>query len=326
MLRWAILGTGFISNTVVDAIALSNDSRVDVVAGRDAGRVAAFAVAHGISRHCVSYNEAINDPDIDAVYIGTPNHEHHRLAIAAAAAGKAVLSEKALTTTMDSAHELADAVRDRIFFVEGLMYLSHPLHARFVEVLSDDRTGTITAVHGRYAANIAHLVNPLGRGTIYNIGCYPASLLHLTIQTAFGDKAFAKRTMTGAGTLTPDGTVGSATASIKFANGVLASLSSTDDYGMTHSFSVLTTTGELRFNTNPWLPLAGANLLTWAPYDGEPETIEVMSEHDAFFHQTKLVERCVAAGQTEADRPSPRLADSLEIMELLTTWEALCLT
>ena len=51
-----------------------------------------------------------------------------------------------------------------------------------------------------------------------------------------------------------------------------------------------------------------------------------MSEHDAFFHQTKLVERCVTAGQTEADRPSPRLADSLEIMELLTTWEALCLT
>ena len=32
----------------------------------------------------------------------------------------------------------------------------------------------------------------------------------------------------------------------------------------------------------------------------------------------------VAAGATEAERPSPRLADSLEVMELLTTWEELC--
>jgi predicted dehydrogenase len=326
MLRWAILGTGFISNTVVDAIALSSDSRVDLVAGRDTDRVASFAATHNIPRSCVGYENAINDPDINAVYIGTPNHQHHQLAIAAAAAGKAVLSEKALTTTMASAHELADAVRDRVFFVEGLMYLSHPLYPRFVKLLSEDRIGTITAVHGRYAANIAHLVNPLGRGTIYNIGCYPASLLQLTIQTAFGEEVFAQRTMTGAGTLTPDGTVGSATASIKFANGVLASLSSTDNYGMDHSFSILTTTGELRFDTNPWLPPAGDNLLTWAPYDGDPETITVMSEHDAFFHQTKLVERGIAAGHTEATRPSPRLADSLEVMDLLTTWEALCLS
>lgn len=326
MLRWAILGTGFISNTVVEAIALSDGSRVDLVAGRNTERVAAFAAAHGISRSCVGYESAINDPDIDVVYIGTPNHQHHHLVTAAAAAGKAVLSEKALTTTMASAHELADAVRDRVFFVEGLMYLSHPLYARFTELLSDDRIGTITAVHGRYAANIARLVNPLGRGTIYNIGCYPASLLHLTIQTAFGEEAFAQRTMTGAGTLTSDGTVGSATASIKFGNGVLASLSSSDDYGMAHSFSILTTTGELRFDTNPWLPSAGDNQLTWAPYEGDTETITVTSEHDAFFHQTKLVEQGVAAGHTQAIRPSPRLADSIEIIDLLTTWEALCLT
>jgi predicted dehydrogenase len=326
MLRWAILGTGFISNTVVDAIALSTESRVDMIAGRNADRVAAFAATHDIARTSVGYDDAINDPEIDAVYIGTPNHQHHHLVIAAAAAGKAVLSEKALTTTMASAHELTDAVRDRVFFVEGLMYLAHPLYTRFVELLSDDQIGTITAVHGRYAANIAHLVNPLGRGTIYNIGCYPASLLQLTIQTAFGEEAFAHRTMSGAGTLTTDGTVGSATASIKFANGVLASLSSTDDYGMAHHFSVLTTRGELRFDTNPWLPTARDNILTWTPYEGEVEAITVTSEHDAFFHQIKLVERGVAAGRTEAMRPSPQLRDSLEIMDLLTNWEAHCLT
>ena len=325
VLRWAIVGTGFISNTVVEAIAACTGSRVELVAGRDATRVAEFAAQHSISRTCVGYEDAVTDPDIDVVYVGTPNHAHHPVAAAAAAAGKAVLSEKSLTTTMATAHELVDAVNDRVFFVEGLMYLAHPVIERFVELLDDERTGTVTAVHGRYAADIAAVVNPLGRGTIYNLGCYPTSLLHLTMQTAFGEAAFATHELTGHGTRTPDGTIGSATASLRFANGVLATLSSTDDYGMAFDFTVHTTTGELRFLTNPWLPIAGDNQIQWTPYDGEPETISVTSDGDAFIHQTRLVERCLAEGRTEAPRPSPRLHDSLEIMSLLAEWEAAAL-
>lgn len=325
VLRWAIVGTGFISNTVVEAIGACEGSRVELIAGRNAERVADFAAAHGIARACVGFADAVTDPDVDVVYVGTPNHAHHDVVAAAAASGKAVLSEKSLTTTMATAHELVDAVRDQVLFVEGLMYLSHPLMARFVELLAEERTGTVTAVHARYAADIAGVVNPLGRGTIYNLGCYPTSLLHLTIQSAFGPDAFTGRTMSAHGTLTPDDTIGSATASIRFDNGVLATLSSTDDYGMAHDATILTTTGELRFITNPWLPVAGENLLRWTPYDGEPETITVTSDGDAFVHQTRLVERCIAAGRTQAPRPSPRLDDSLEIMELLTEWEARCL-
>ena len=102
-------------------------------------------------------------------------------------------------------------------------------------------------------------------------------------------------------------------------------MASTDDYGMAYGVSVLTTTGELRFVTNPWLPVAGENVIEWRPYDGDVETVTVESDGDAFVHQTRLVERCVADGRTEAPRPSPRLGDSLEIMGFLTEWEAACL-
>ena len=74
---------------------------------------------------------------------------------------------------------------------------------------------------------------------------------------------------------------------LSVANGVLATLASTDDYGMAFDFTVLTTTGELRFLTNPWLPIAGDNQIQWTPYDGEPETITVTSDGDAFIHQTR---------------------------------------
>ena len=126
MLRWAVLGTGFISNTVIEAIALSDGSRVDVMAGRNRDQVAHFQKRHGIARGA-SYPDALADPEIDAIYIGLPNHLHHPFAGAAAQAGKAVLSEKSLTTTMQDAHELASMVQEHgTFFVEGLMYLAHP--------------------------------------------------------------------------------------------------------------------------------------------------------------------------------------------------------
>lgn len=322
MLRWAILGTGFISNTVVEAIGQSDGSRVELVAGRNAERTAAFRSDHDIPRLVDRYHAAVIDPDIDAVYIGLPNHAHHELAIAAARAGKAVLSEKSLTTTMVTAHALVDGVRDRVFFVEGLMYLSHPLYTQVVDIIESGRLGTIRSISGRYAADIKDVVNPAGRGTIYNLGCYPASLLHLVMQTAFGDAAFAARTICGAGNRTSDGTIGEASLAVRFANGVLGNVWSSDDYGMSHDFVVLGERAVLRFETNPWLPVAGPNVLTVTPYDGESEEIVVHAEHDAFFHQIKLIENGVAAGLTEAKRPSPRLDDSLAIMQLLTEWEA----
>ncbi|MEM9464798.1 MAG: Gfo/Idh/MocA family oxidoreductase [Actinomycetota bacterium] len=324
ILRWAIIGTGFISETMVEAIASCAGSRIELVAGRSAQRAAAFADRHSIPRSCEGYETAVADPEVDVVYVGTPSHAHHEVVAAAAAAGKAILSEKSLTTTMADAHRLVDAVEGRVFFVEGLMYLAHPVIDRFRELLTDPRTGTVTAIHAGYAADIGAVVNPLGGGTIYNLGCYPASLLHLTVQSAFGDDAFGDRRLAAHGTRTPDGTIGSTTASIRFGNDVLATLSSSDDYGMAFDVTVLTTTGELRFLTNPWLPVAGDNQLRWTPYDGAPETFAVTSDGDGFIHQVRLVERAIAAGRTEVERPSPRLGDSLEIMSLLTEWEAAC--
>ena len=60
-LRWAIIGTGFISNTVAEAIAASPGSQVELVSGRDAGRVAEFAERHRIARTCVGFAEAVTD-------------------------------------------------------------------------------------------------------------------------------------------------------------------------------------------------------------------------------------------------------------------------
>ncbi len=326
MLRWGLLGTGFITHKTAEAINASTGSMIHTIAGRNSEAVKTFQQQYAIPNASFGYDDVLADPDIDAVYIGLPNHVHHTLTIAAAKAGKAVLSEKSLTTTMLEAHALADATRDNgTFFVEGLMYLSHPLYQRLVEILKDGRLGKLRAITGFYSANIWKVANPLGCGTLYNLGCYPVSLMHLVVQTMCGEDVFAKRQIAGFGNVSKnDGTVCDATMTAQFANGVLATLQSTDSYGMDFGFTIAGENGTLRFVTNPWHPIAGRNHLRFTPYGGEAEDIFVDAENDSFYHQVKMVEASLASGHKEAKRPSPRINDSLEIMAFLTDWERQC--
>jgi dihydrodiol dehydrogenase / D-xylose 1-dehydrogenase (NADP) len=324
MIGWGILGTGFISDTMAGAIARSPGSRIAAVAGRDAARTEAFRARFEAGRAYADLADLLADPDVDIVYVGLPNHLHHQFVAEASAAGKAVLSEKSLSVDMEKSRTLADAVSaGDVFFAEGLMYLAHPLIARFVDVLRDGRLGTIRSIHASYAADIWQLVNPQGRGALYNLGCYPVSLLQLTVQTVAGEGAFSDRMQTGTGTIsTHDGNVSEAALAVRFGCGILATVQTAETYGMFPDFKVIGDKGSLRFLDNPWLPEAGESRLLFTGFDGSREEIVVASDADAFVHQVRMVERSLAGGLRNAERPSPRLADSLEIMDCLTGWEA----
>lgn len=325
MLRWAILGTSFISDVVAKAILASPNSHIQAVFGRNEERLNAFADRYGIASRYTSIDALLDDPSVDVVYVGLPSHKHAEATIAAAKKGKAILSEKALATTMDDTHAMMAAVKEAgVFFLEGLMYLSHPVHQTLVDILKEGKLGNIKGINGYYAANIAKKANPLGKGTIYNLGCYPVSLVHLVIETAFGPEAWAKRTVLGHGNLAHDDGVAhvrDAALVARFDAGVLATLQSTDSFGNDSSFTIQGDKAVLSFQTNPWLPLAGDNIIQIKTYGGEVERIVIPSNMDAFGWQVKRVEDCVGAGVKEAPRPSPTWANSVEIMGVLTEWE-----
>lgn len=324
MIGWGIWGTGFISDTVAAAIQKSPGSRIAGVAGRDVTRTEEFRARFDGERAHADAAALLADPAVDIVYVGLPNHIHHEAVAAAAKAGKAVLSEKSLSVDMEKSRALVEAVATHdIFFVEGLMYLAHPLIARFTEILRDGRLGTVKSIHANYAADIWQVVNPAGRGTLYNLGCYPVSLLQLAVQTVAGEGAFADRAQTGTGVISAhDGNVAEAALAVRFGCGILATVQTAETYGMFPEFTVVGDKGSLRFLDNPWLPEAGESRLLFTGFDGTREEIVVDSDADAFVHQVRMVERSLAAGRRQAERPSPRPSDSIEIMQMLTGWEA----
>lgn len=324
ILRWGILGTSFISHTVVQSIQGSSGSKTQAVFGRDEARLAKFAEKYSIGSQYTTIEALLDDKDVDVVYVGLPSHLHSQAVIAAAARGKAILSEKSLATTMDDSKAMIQAVeKANVFFLEGLMYLCHPLMEKVAEIVRSGALGKIRGMSGHYAANIWKKANPLGMGTIYNLGCYPVSLVHFILETAYGPDAFQKRQIQGLGTTSSDGVLHVRDAALvaRFDAGVLATVQSTDSFGNDFGFAIQGDKATLRFRTNPWLPKAGENILEISQYGGATEQIVVNAEHDAFGYQVRKVESYVAAGVQQAARPSPSWANSVEIMDILTQWE-----
>ena len=82
----------------------------------------AFATEHGLARAYGSYHEIMADEDVDVVYIATPHPQHHAIALAAIAAGKAALVEKTFTATVAGAEQIIAAARQRQVFVMEAMW------------------------------------------------------------------------------------------------------------------------------------------------------------------------------------------------------------
>jgi 1,5-anhydro-D-fructose reductase (1,5-anhydro-D-mannitol-forming) len=110
VLGWGIVGLGRVANDhIAPAITALPNSSLVAVASRDATRAAAFAERHGAPVPLDSYPDLLANPAVQAVYIATPNSLHADQVVAAADAGKHVLCDKPLATTVPDAQRAIDA-------------------------------------------------------------------------------------------------------------------------------------------------------------------------------------------------------------------------
>jgi len=203
-LRWGVLGPGWIAGEFVTAMRRHTIQLPVAVGSRSAERAATFAAQHGMERSYGSYEALVGDPEIDVVYIATPQSEHLKLGLLALAAGKHVMIEKPLAMNADEARELVDAARaaDRLL-MEAMWFRYLPQASVIRTLLADGTLGTVHGVHAEHGQPIpfdaAHrLYRPeLGGGAMLDLGIYPVQLDSMVFGAPQGITATGGRSSTG---------------------------------------------------------------------------------------------------------------------------------
>lgn len=132
-LRWGIIGCGPISADWCKSLKDVPGAELKSCAARDVQKAKQFAEEHGISKAAASYKELVEDPEVDIVYIGTITPLHKEQTLMAIAAGKHVLCEKPIATSLTDAEEMYAAAEAKgVALIEGLWTRYFPAveHAR----------------------------------------------------------------------------------------------------------------------------------------------------------------------------------------------------
>jgi predicted dehydrogenase len=111
-IRTAVIGTGSISDFHLKSYARHPDAELVAVCDLNAERARQKADQFGAAKSYSDYKELLADPDIDAVSVCTWNNTHAEISIAALRAGKHVLVEKPLCTTVEEALRIQEAVEE----------------------------------------------------------------------------------------------------------------------------------------------------------------------------------------------------------------------
>jgi predicted dehydrogenase len=105
-IKTAIFGTGFMGRVHLEGVRRVEFVQAAAIVGRNEEAARRLALGFDVPKVTTDYREVLRDPAIDAVHICTPNAQHFLMAKDALEAGKHILCEKPLTTTVAESEEL----------------------------------------------------------------------------------------------------------------------------------------------------------------------------------------------------------------------------
>ena len=192
-MRWGIIGLGDIAErNFTPALALAEDSELVSVLSRSREKAQDFAKKHGVPRAFDTLEGMLADPQLDAVYIASPNGLHAEQTIAAARAGKHVLCDKPMTLSVEDGERMIRACEDH------KVRLGVAFRNRYHQAHIDARRHAISGALGELQMAKAQLfvggvrghwkgwrVDPLlgGSGSIVGQAVHPVDLLRVILDS-----------------------------------------------------------------------------------------------------------------------------------------------
>ncbi len=310
-IKWGIISTGHISGRFAEALAILPEAELAAVASRTIKSANEFAEKYNIPKAYATYQELADDPNIDAVYIGTPHTFHLENSVMCMRKGKSVLCEKALTINADEAREMVRVAREEnVFLMEAMIPRHIPLLKKVLAWIKDGRIGEVRMVkasrcaRGEFIDGSRQLNPELGGGSLLDVGVYVIS---------FASQIFGKTPIESVG-LSHIGEIGSdeqGVAILKYDKGEIADLSFALRTNAVDEAYILGTNGYIKVHDLFAVPTKASLII-----DGkEVDVIEEAIIGNALNYEAAEVMRCMKEGLKES--PYMPLDESIEIMEIM---------
>lgn len=188
-LGWGVIGIGNIVEGTM-APAMVEEPECDLVAGvsRDQGRADAFARKFGARFAYADFDEMLANPEVEAVFIATPNAFHAEQVIAAARSGKHVLCDKPLANNVPDATRALEACSQAGVKL-GINF--HNRHLPWVQdvsrLVADGVIGDVKVVQVHVSSGPRHYDNwradpeIAGLGSVHNVGVHGLDFLRVIL-------------------------------------------------------------------------------------------------------------------------------------------------
>jgi predicted dehydrogenase/aryl-alcohol dehydrogenase-like predicted oxidoreductase len=325
-LKWGIMSTGNIAKTLAKAVNASTTGELVAVGSRSQASADKFGDEFNIPNRHATYQALVDDPKVDAIYIGLPNHMHAEWTIKCARAGKHILCEKPFATNIGEAMAAMAAVKESgVFFMEAFMYRTHPQTAKIVEIIKSGDIGEVRVIQAQFSYNMGpnyeniRMRNDASGGGIMDVGCYTMSMVRLIAGAANGTGIAEPLEITGHANIGSTSRVDEwATASVKFPGNVLAVLATGTQVGIDSTVRVWGSKGSLLIPV-PWFPGEGDNkLILHKAGEKQPQEIIVKGPSSLYAIEVDTVAANIAKKQAPA--PCMTWADTMGNQKALDQW------
>ena len=195
--KWGILGTANIARwATIPGMKLSEYCEMYAIAGRSLEKAESFKKEYGFEKAYGSYEELLNDENVQAVYVPLPNDIHIKWVKAALEKKKHVLCEKPLAMNAEEAREMyVTAEANGVNLMEAYAYLHSPYVASLKKDIESGIIGEVNYIDTAFITQgykeDFRLHKEFGGGAMYDLGCYCTTMILSLINS---DPEFVKAT------------------------------------------------------------------------------------------------------------------------------------
>lgn len=294
-IRWGIAATGKIAGQFAAGLAMVDDAEAVAVGSRAQTSADAFGDRWGIPRRHGSLDALAADPEVDVVYVASPQSVHHDDVVRFLRAGKHVLCEKPFALNAAEAEAMVGEARKRgLFLMEAIWSRFLPAYVALREVLASGRIGEPQVVEADFGFALPY--DPvhrlfdlaLGGGSLLDLGIYPIQLCSLV----FGG---APDQVAAVGHLGPSGVDERVAAVLGYGDGRLGVVQSAITVGLSCRARISGTEGWI--DLPPFMHCPQHLTVT---VGGVAERVDTSYEGEGLRFQVPEVHRCIREGLVES--------------------------